>query len=79
MVYTYPDGTVTYLAPPDGYVMDFAYPQRQYVLALYLAIRIPGSFALLLTVMRSYVRFVMQKTFSWEDGKLPRKILSRRD
>lgn len=79
MVYTYPDGTITYLAPPDGYAVDFANPTRQYVLAQYLAIGILGSIALCLTLMRSYVRFVVQKTFSWEDGKPFRDVSACQD
>lgn len=70
MVYVYPDGTVTYLAPPDGYVVDFANPTKQYVLALYLAIGILGSITLGLTFIRSYIRYVVQRKFSWEDGKM---------
>lgn len=60
---------MTILPPPDGYDVDFADPQRQYVQATYWATGFMCALGLLCLSQRFYVKFVLQKRFQIEDGR----------
>lgn len=71
MAYVYPDGTITALAPPPGYVSDFANPTRQYVTAMYVASAIFTAITFFFVGQRYYIQLVVRKAgFRIEDATL---------
>jgi hypothetical protein len=70
MAYVYPDGTVTALEPPAGYVSDFDNPQRQYVTAMYVISVIFTIITLFFVFQRYYVQLTVSKGLQIEDGTL---------
>ncbi|KAI1504734.1 hypothetical protein F5X99DRAFT_370837 [Biscogniauxia marginata] len=69
-LYSYPDGTVTALPPPDGYIVDFENPQRQFVDALNWTSGALGVVTLLFVCQRLYVRLFLEKGLFLDDGCL---------
>ncbi|KAI1638258.1 hypothetical protein F4809DRAFT_601006 [Biscogniauxia mediterranea] len=69
-LYTYPDGTVTALPPPDGYIVDFENPQRQFIDALSWTSGAISIVTLLFVCQRLYVSFAVEKRVSLDDGFL---------
>ncbi|KAI0593523.1 hypothetical protein F4775DRAFT_577415 [Biscogniauxia sp. FL1348] len=69
-LYTYPDGTVTALPPPGGYVVDFENPQRQFVDALNWTSGAISIVTLLFVCQRLYVSLAVEKRVSLDDGLL---------
>ncbi|KAI1490279.1 hypothetical protein F5X96DRAFT_694779 [Biscogniauxia mediterranea] len=74
-LYTYPDGTVTALPPPDGYIVDFENPQRQFVDALSWTSGAISIVTLLFVCQRLYVSFAVEKRVSLDDGKRTHHLL----
>lgn len=66
--YQLPDGTVVIAPPPENYTVDIEHPQRQYDIASYVGTGVVGFFTFLFVLQRYYVRFLVQKTFGFEDG-----------
>ncbi|KAI5922489.1 hypothetical protein F4810DRAFT_673990 [Camillea tinctor] len=69
-LYTYPDGTITALPPPNDYNVDFENPQRQFVEALDWTSGVLSIVTLLFVCQRLYVTFVVEKRVFLDDGFL---------
>lgn len=65
------NGTITIIPPPDGYVVDFANPQIQYMVESYTVAAVEMSLAFLFLVQRLYTKIVLMKSFQLEDGMSP--------
>jgi hypothetical protein len=61
------DGVTVVMPPPEGYVVDFDNPQRNYLLANYLAAGFGMTFAFLFLVQRLYVKIVVMRSFGIDD------------
>lgn len=62
------NGTPTVLAPPEGYEVDFANPQRQAVPAAYWIAGVGTLLTLLLLGQRLYTKIVFVGKFQLDDG-----------
>lgn len=63
------NGTVTILEAPEGYAIDFAHPQMQYVVESYSIVAVEMTLAFLFLVQRLYTKIMIMKNFQLEDGK----------
>jgi hypothetical protein len=63
------NGTVTIIPAPDGYVVDFANPQTQFVIKSYTVAAVEMTLAFLFLVQRLYTKVVIMKNFQLEDSK----------
>ena len=63
------DGVPVAMPPPEGYVVDFANPQRNSVTEAYWLYAVGNALALLMMGQRFYVRAVIQKKVFLEDGQ----------
>lgn len=70
MPYTHPGGQVTLAPPPDGYISNFANPQRQYVDNLYWATGFLAGLTILFMAQRLFTNLWIQRKFALEDGLL---------
>jgi hypothetical protein len=64
------NGTVTIIPAPDGYVVDFANPQTQFVIKSYTVAAVEMTLAFLFLIQRLYTKVAIMKNFQLEDGKL---------
>jgi hypothetical protein len=62
--------TVTIIPAPDGYVVDFANPQTQFVIKSYTVAAVEMTLAFLFLIQRLYTKVAIMKNFQLEDGKL---------
>ncbi|KAJ4356145.1 uncharacterized protein N0V89_004175 [Didymosphaeria variabile] len=62
------NGTITVLAPPDGYVVDLENPKTQYVVESYTVVAVEMTFCFLFLLQRLYTKIVIMKKFQLEDG-----------
>lgn len=69
MPFTNSDGVVTLLKPPEGYVVDFNNPRRNYVLEHYVVCGVGGTLAFLALAQRFYTKIFLLKGLLIDDGK----------
>lgn len=68
--YPVTNGVTTFLAPPEGYVVDFEHPQQQNALHHYLIFGILGSLALFCLIQRLYTKHFLTGSLKIDDGTL---------
>lgn len=64
------NGTQVLRPPPEGYVVDFENPTRQYVLEHYFIFGIMGTLAFIALLQRFYVKMFLSKGLQIDDGEL---------
>lgn len=62
------DGVVTILPPPEGYMVDFANPQRRLMTEAYTLFIVENILALTFLVQRLYTKIRLMKQFQIDDG-----------
>ena len=68
------DGVVTIIPPPEGYVVDFANPERRLMTEMYTLFIVENILALIFLAQRLYTKIRLMKQFQIDDGnnyKLP--------
>ena len=65
------NGTVTLVAPPPGYIVDFENPQRQLQTQVYIVFVVENLFAFIFLLQRLYTKIRLMKLFQIEDGTAP--------
>ncbi|KAI8715252.1 hypothetical protein NCS52_01032500 [Fusarium sp. LHS14.1] len=68
MAYPVTNGVTTFLAPPEGYVVDFEHPQQQNALHHYLIFGILGSLALFCLIQRLYTKHFLTGSLKIDDA-----------
>ena len=63
------DGVATILPPPEGYVVDFANPQRTLMTEAYTLFIVENILAFTFLVQRLYTKIHLMKQFQIDDGK----------
>jgi hypothetical protein len=63
------NGTITIIPAPEGYVVDFANPQMQYVVKSYIVVAVEMTLAFIFLVQRLYTKIAIMKKFQLEDSK----------
>ncbi|KAH9997180.1 hypothetical protein F4779DRAFT_631490 [Xylariaceae sp. FL0662B] len=63
------NGVTTVLPPPEGYMVDFDNPQKQYHDRIYWNFGVGGVLALMLIVQRLYTNTVLTKGLHSDDGE----------
>jgi len=66
--YPVTNGVITFLPPPEGYVVDFDNPQQQDALKHFLIFGILGSLAILCLLQRLYVKYYITRGLKIDDG-----------
>ncbi|RDI88115.1 hypothetical protein Vi05172_g1899 [Venturia inaequalis] len=59
--------TITIIPPPDGYVVDFANPQRRLVTQTYILFALENVLALMFLIQRLYTKIRLMKQFQIDD------------
>ncbi|KAF5242472.1 hypothetical protein FANTH_8638 [Fusarium anthophilum] len=67
--YPVTNGVITFLPPPEGYVVDFDKPQQQDALKHFLIFGILGSLAILCLLQRLYVKYYITRGLKIDDAK----------
>ncbi|KAF2130674.1 hypothetical protein P153DRAFT_384935 [Dothidotthia symphoricarpi CBS 119687] len=62
------NGTLTVVAPPPGYSVNFANPQRQLLTEVYVVVVVENLLAVAFLLQRVYIRSYLMKLFQTEDG-----------
>ncbi|KAF5562457.1 monocarboxylate transporter 2 [Fusarium phyllophilum] len=65
--YPVTNGVITFLPPPEGYVVDFDNPQQQEALKHFLIFGILGSLAILCLLQRLYVKYYITRGLKIDD------------
>ncbi|KAF5658961.1 monocarboxylate transporter [Fusarium denticulatum] len=65
--YPITNGVITFLPPPEGYVVDFDNPQQQDALKHFLIFGILGSLAILCLLQRLYVKYYITRGLKIDD------------
>jgi len=68
MAYTHPGGEMTLMPPPEGYISNFAHPQRQYTNQLYIGAGILSAVTILFMTQRIFTNLWVQRKVVLEDG-----------
>lgn len=62
------NGVLTVLPAPEGYVVDFAHPQRQANIETYWVAAVGNFLSLLFIAQRLYTKLGLNRTFQIDDG-----------
>ncbi|KAI1014552.1 hypothetical protein LB504_012112 [Fusarium proliferatum] len=68
--YPVTNGVITFLPPPEGYVVDFDNPQQQDALKHFFIFGILGSLAILCLLQRLYVKYYITRGLKIDDGSI---------
>ncbi|EXK78255.1 hypothetical protein FOQG_17061 [Fusarium oxysporum f. sp. raphani 54005] len=68
--YPVTNGVITFLPPPEGYVVDFNNPQQQDALEHFLIFGIFGSLAIFCLLQRLYVKYYITRGLKIDDGSI---------
>jgi hypothetical protein len=67
------DGIATIIPPPEGYVVDFANPQRTLTTEAYVLFIVENILAIVFLAQRLYTKICVMKQFQIDDGTAPSK------
>lgn len=70
------NGTMTIIPPPEGYVVDFAHPQRKLTTEAYTLFIAENILAFVFLVQRLYTKIRLMKQFQIDDGNNNRNPLT---
>jgi hypothetical protein len=65
---TLTDGVITAIPAPAGYVVDFANPQKNRDIAIYVVSGIGMTLSTLFMAQRLYVNFAVRRKLGLDDG-----------
>jgi len=72
------NGTLTMVAPPPGYSVNFQNPERQLMKEVYVVVVVENVLAVVFLLQRLYTRICLMRLFQIEDGKMMRNVGLRR-
>jgi hypothetical protein len=64
------NGVLTVIPAPEGYVVDFAQPQRQGGVETYWIVAVGNVLALMFLGQKLYTKIVIDRRFQLDDGEL---------